>query len=227
MTTEPLYVRGAFVGYSPNSSKIIDQPPHIIPFRFNPESLSRALSFQGGSNPANATADNKVDGPQGTADSSQQKSGNVPADKAGGFRETLSLKLRFDVHERDQLTRLLPPALGVAPELAALELLMHPAEEEKPVRPGVDVESLRPTVLLVWGPRLMPVRVASMQIEEALHNAFLQPVRAEVTVSLEMLPTYGQDDVVQAAHRYMRIKRIGLARLFHATAAAQGSILPL
>ena len=46
----------------------------------------------------------------------------------------------------------------------------------------------RPTVLFVWGrKRVLPVRIASLKIDESVYNNQLNPVRAEIEASLEVL----------------------------------------
>jgi hypothetical protein len=224
MNHEPRYVRGAFMAYSP-TARTAREAPQVIPFLFNPESLSRTLSLAGKSPPPTTTGDGTSLGTNAA-----QQSATVKADApASELKHSFSLKLRFDLHERDQAFRLLPPALGISPELAALEMLMHTANEGLITRKrGVAAQPERPVVLLVWGPRVLPVRVASIQLDESIHNAFLNPVRAEVTVSLEVRPPDNDSALVKGVHAYMRIKRESLARLFHATAAVQGGgILPL
>lgn len=43
-------------------------------------------------------------------------------------------------------------------------------------------------VLFVWGPgRIFPVRVKDFQVEEQAYSPLLYPIRARVTVGLEVL----------------------------------------
>jgi hypothetical protein len=225
MNNEPRYVRGAFLAYPPQVRFSPREAPQVIPFLFNPESLSRSLSL-GGQNPPPKTAE-----PNASLDTNKTPGQATTSNDASAseLKHSFSLKLRFDLHERDQAFRLLPPALGIAPELAVLEMLMHTVHEGFiSIKAGVTRRSERQLVLLVWGPRVLPVRVASMQIDETVHNAFLNPVRAEVSVSLEVLSGDHDNALVKGVHTYMRLKRESLARLFHATAAVQGGgILPL
>ncbi|MBN1203770.1 MAG: hypothetical protein JXB05_02455 [Myxococcaceae bacterium] len=224
MTTEHFYVRGALVAFSSGTKNGIDKLPHIIPFRFNPEALQRTLRVEGAS-PQGMSASGKAEPPNPVEGKPQVQ----PDTQNPQLQEQFSIKLLFDVHERDR-TVLLPPSLGIAPEIAALELLMHPVELEspRPQKGTVDAQRERPTVLLVWGPRVLPVRITSMVINEELHNAFLNPVRAQVTVEMQVRHSTAERGVVKGAQDYLHTKRQGLARLFHATAAAQGGgILPL
>lgn len=226
MIAESLYLRGALVAYAPQA-RSLTEPLAYLPFRFNPESISRSFSASQGlqSQPAD---DGK------TTSRPDAEAAAVPSNaSSGSFRESFSLRLRFDVHEREQTVSLLPPALGVTPELAALETLMAPAddglrlsfeEEGHPVRPEP------PTLLLVWGPRVTPVRLTALRIDETVYNAFLNPVRAEVEASFEVISgkDKAQGALVQGVHQAMALKRRSLAALFLSNTAAQGGgILPL
>jgi hypothetical protein len=87
----------------------------------------------------------------------------------------------------------------------------------------------RPTVLFVWGRhRVVPVRIASLKIDETLHNASLYPVRAELEASLELLGEADarNDPAVRAALQHTENTRRDLARQFYENTSQQGSILP-
>jgi hypothetical protein len=86
-------------------------------------------------------------------------------------------------------------------------------------------------VLFVWGrKRVLPVRIASLKIDETLYNEHLNPVRAELEASLELLgEAEARDDpAVRSALDHTDVGRRELARMFYDRTAAQGSnILPL
>jgi hypothetical protein len=102
---------------------------------------------------------------------------------------------------------------GVADRLAALEMLLYAADsaglgfslsisvgaslggdaggltggsvagKSEPVPKGK-----APTVLFVWGPgRIVPVRITSFGVEEQLNNPMLYPLRAKVSLGLQVL----------------------------------------
>jgi hypothetical protein len=86
-------------------------------------------------------------------------------------------------------------------------------------------------VLFVWGrKRVYPVRITGMTITESVFNAELNPVRAEIDVSMEVL---GAEDAanntaVSTALSFTESKRKELADLFLSNTAEQStSILPL
>ena len=77
---------------------------------------------------------------------------------------------------------------------------------------------------------MLPVRITGMEILESLFNADLNPVRAEVSVSLEVMgETDAKDNrAVSDALAFTAEKRRELADMYHENTADQGSnILPL
>ncbi len=90
----------------------------------------------------------------------------------------------------------------------------------------------RPTVLFVWGTRhVVPVRIASLKIDESVYNADLYPVRAEIEASLEVLgqADAANDAAVQAGLSHTDQARRDLASKYYATTSAQAysKIFPL
>ncbi len=224
------YIRGAFAVFNPHGEES-RQAGNLIPFRFNPEALSRSLQIEQGQSP-------------GTEDAQRQGGGTGAGGTAtsvndGPLKQTFSVLIRLDVRDRetgtlaldrDQSGQPLPSRslkLGVLPEIAALEQLMYPAETKRADNPSHPVAKppLRPVVLLVWGiDRVFPVRVVSMTINETLHNANLAPTRAEVEVGLEVV----RDDATghpatRAALSYMHGQRKTHAGEFYKTVSSQGT----
>ena len=85
---------------------------------------------------------------------------------------------------------------GVDPQLAALELMLHP----KPDSPFEILRAFRkrgytfappknpPLILFIWGlNKILPVNITAMNIKEMQHDARLFPVRATVSVSLTVI----------------------------------------
>jgi len=220
MIAEPLYLRGALVAYPPRATLVAKHLAYL-PFRFNPESISRSLSASQGPNHTSATG--KTD----LGESSSNKSSSSPNAANGPFTESFSLKLRFDVHERERTVSLIPPALGITPELAVLETFIVPIASDTT---NNQAKPETPTLLLVWGARITPVRLTSLRIDETLYNAFLNPVRAEVEASFVVVSSAddSQGRFIKGLHEATAIKRRALAYTFMANTAAQGGgILPL
>nr|MDQ3823498.1 hypothetical protein [Actinomycetota bacterium] len=152
--------------------------------------------------------------------------------RSGAVKESFSVQIRLDFADREESASGLDPELGIAPELAAIEDLLYPAETEReassdgsePVSPARD----RPTIHFLWGRRRLPVRIASLKIDESVYNAKLYPVRAEIEASLEVL---GQaealgDTAVEPALKDRDASRRELARMYHDTRASQSSNTP-
>src|SRR5690606_17463975 len=86
---------------------------------------------------------------------------------------------------------------GIAPQLAALESLVHPSVQElrslESLSAGGALEIVpaeAPLVLFVWGrSRIAPVRVTELSITEEAFDAALNPIRAKVSLGLRVLST--------------------------------------
>jgi hypothetical protein len=86
-------------------------------------------------------------------------------------------------------------AAGLHPQLAALELLLYPKTttvlaNALAERLGVIeiVPPEAPLTLLVWGvERVVPVRLTTFSVREDAHDADLNPVRATVSLGMDVL----------------------------------------
>lgn len=219
------YLRGAFIAYESGG---YPDKKRVIPFRFNPESLSRSLTVEQGQ---------AASGTEGSASTSSASSSTEQASDAssGSVKESFKVLVRVDFADRLEATSNLPAELGVAPEIAAIEDLLYPAEIEsaassdgtEPVRQKLP----RPTVLLVWGrKRVLPVKITGLTINEALYNSQLNPVRADIEVSVEVLGELdaADNEAVKSALAFTSNNRRQLAKQFYDNTANQSSnILPL
>ncbi len=219
------YLRGAFIAYEPSAYP--NGQKMVIPFRFNPETLGRSLQLEQGKSGS---------GVEGAAAKSKGGKSAQGADASSGtLKQSFSVQVRFDFDDRHDVARSLPASLGIAPEIAALESLLHPIDSgssanddgSEPVR----ARGQRPTVLFVWGKkRVLPVRITTMTVNETRFNAELNPLRAEVDVALEVLGEVDArgDKAVSDALAFTAGKRRELAQMFLDTTASQGTnILPL
>lgn len=224
--SEERYVRGAFAVFRPRG-KNIGTTSKLIPFRFNPEQLSRSLQIE------------QAQQQQGT-DGAQTRRGGANTEQAsdaldGPLKHTFSVLIRLDLRDRESARADLTTEdevlqLGVLPEIAALEELMYPAEtppseEARNANASVAPKPPRSVVLLVWGiHRVFPVRVVSMTINETLHNAELAPIRAEIEVALEVArdASTGHPATVDAIG-HMAAQRRKHAMRFYESVAMQGT----
>ena len=151
--------------------------PDIIVFQYNPAELTRSLQQKrapscGTGEPTQAEP-YRVDGP--------------PA-------ETITLKAEFDGDDMAMDGNPVTPLVGVRASLAALELLLYAKDQDNlfgllagPSSQDVQPDEL-PLVIFVWGPgRVLPVRLTALTIREQEFDRVLNPIRAEVDLTLEIL----------------------------------------
>lgn len=150
------------------------QQTTTIEFQYNPDTLTRKLIAQ-------AAGDN--------------------ADKGEVFRlkgppeETISLDIEIDGTDALAVVNQTTVQYGVAPTIAALELLIFPdlktvQENDRLARQGVIevVPTEAPLTLFSWGPkRSVPVRLTSFSIVEEAFDTDLNPIRAKISLELRVL----------------------------------------
>jgi len=149
----------------------------VIALQYNPDSLSRTLQIQ--------------------------SSGTDGGDKSQALRlkgvaiETLKLEAEIDATDRlefpDQNSTTV--ANGIHPQLAALEVLLHPTSEALQTNEALAASGLLEVLplqaaltLFVWGRnRVVPVRVTELSVTEEAFDAALNPIRAKVSLGLRVL----------------------------------------
>ncbi len=166
----PRLLKGALIGVD-----LFNPLASIVVFQYNPDTMTRRLE------PRSMTA---ADGDRGEA-----------YRLSGPPKETITLSVEIDA--TDQLSEGHPIAVatGVAPSLAALEMLLYPksllvvANAVIAALGGIEVLPAEgPMVLFVWGPsRVLPVRVGAMSITEEAYDTALNPTRAKVDLTLNVL----------------------------------------
>jgi len=167
----PRLLKGAIIGLDP-----VNPLASIVAFQYNPDTMTRRVDAR-----ASGGADN--------------------GDRSEAFRLSgppkESITLNIEVDAADQLEQANPIAIvsGVYPTLAALEMLLYPksatvianaAMAAAGVIEIIPVEA--PLTLFVWGPlRVLPVRVTGFGITEEAFDTLLNPIRAKVDVTLNVL----------------------------------------
>ena len=170
----PRLLKGAIVSldkFNPQSS--------VVVFQYNPDTMSRSLS------PRISKVDSQEDAP------SPKETLRI----TGPPEETIRLKIELDA--TDQLETANPVAieLGIHPQLAALEILLYPKlttvlSNQVLAKTGtLEVIPMElPLALFMWGnKRTLPVRLESLSIEEQAFDVNLNPIRAEISLSLRVL----------------------------------------
>lgn len=170
----PRLLKGAIIGMD-KSNPVAS----VIAFQYNPDTMTRKL-------------DARTSGGGDTADRAEALR------LIGPPKETITLSVEIDA--TDQLERADPVTVeaGLNPTLAALEMLLYP-------KSAVVLEGLAqaqagtlfitppeaPLTLFVWGAqRVLPVRITSFSITEEAFDTLLNPTRAKVDLTLQVLSYY-------------------------------------
>lgn len=166
----PRIMKGAIIGLDP-----FNPLASVIIFQYNPDVMTRTLTAQTtGSDNADKGEALRLKGPP---------------------RETIKLDVEIDA--ADQLEQAKAPAttMGLYPTLASLEMLLYPksglmiANEVLSAVGVIEViPAEAPLTLFVWGPkRTLPVRLSTFSITEEAFDPNLNPIRAKVGLSLQVL----------------------------------------
>jgi hypothetical protein len=189
---KPKILRGAFVEYG------LSIPPLFVVFQFNPVQLTRnrGLTF--------------------AAKSSVQTSGQAGSlrDFHGQYddltklrddqqvrvqEEVISFEIRLDATDKLDEGDTITEQFGVAPQLATLELMVHPKEESllgqalgallgSPGGFSFTKKPNPPLILFIWGrKRVLPVNINSLNITETVYSTDLNPIRATAAVNLTVI----------------------------------------
>lgn len=188
-------LRGALIEYA---SGLIGPIPNVVIFQFNPESLSRVLQI-----------------PQRPTGATQRET-----TQAGEHTfEKITFKANFSAANLLADDKVLARTFGIGPQLSALEKMVQPSAKlagligaaidaigsaiggggaaAAPAQP-IPRETY-PRILFIWGlTRVLPVTIDSMTIGELEYDAALNPLRAEVDISLSVIAVDGCSDDVLA-----------------------------
>jgi hypothetical protein len=213
-------LKGAFINIG---AGLLGALPNIVVFQFNPDRVTRTPSL--------AHQPPRADG-----------TGNHPAtQQPDNPAETMSFSLRLDASDQLAQSNPIAAASGILPTLSAIELLMVPSSglsidlfglsgsTSKPFQ--VPPLSL-PSVLFFWGPfRILPVTINSLSITETEYDTLLNPVRAEISVTLQVLTPsqLGSSTLSIGAYNYTQgVKEVMAAlNLANAVSIGVGSALSL
>ena len=170
----PRLLKGAIIGLDPANPLA-----SIVVFQYNPDTMTRRLE-------------------------ARTASGTGGADKSEAFRlmgppkETITLSIEVDATDGIEQNNPLAVTLGVYPALSALEMLLYPKSLTvigNAIAAAVGILEVipqeAPLTLFVWGPqRVLPVRISSFSITEEAFDTALNPTRAKVDLSLQVLSYY-------------------------------------
>ncbi|MQX37651.1 hypothetical protein [Roseospira navarrensis] len=224
-TRSPQLSRGAVVQLVDG---VIGVEPSIVPFQYNPETVSRTLT------------------PWNPFEVDQSGRGQIaPTAQPFDPQHTFTLDAYLDATDQLEDDDLVAKESGVSDRLAALESLLQPSAglignlvaavgeltgaPPPPKRPSV------PIALLILGPgRILPVRVTSYSVEETLFMPSLHPMMAKVSLGFEVLTpdvfrceSGPAVELAKAAYNFFRVQQSALAVAHSARNAAKAlSLLP-
>jgi hypothetical protein len=159
--------------------------PSMIPFQYNPATLSRSIEPY-----------------RPRSDEPGEKYAVLARSQPGPPTETISLSLELDATDflEDPANHPVGSLVGVSSPIASLEKIMYPTgfligaliDAIKGLvglgGPSTVPRSEVPVVLFFWGPsRIVPVRVTSLTIDEEGHTPLLYPVLATARLSMRVL----------------------------------------
>jgi hypothetical protein len=221
----PALVRGAIVQLIEDVIGIV---PNIIPFQYNPETVSRTMT------------------PWNPFEVEQSGRGQIaPTAQPFDPKESITIEVQFNAADQLEDDDGIAKVVGVADRLAAVEKLLLPSAgligdliaavgdlvgaAPPPKRLSV------PIALLLFGPgRILPVRVTSYSVEETTFLPSLHPLMAKVSLTLEVLTpdvfrceSGPAIELATAAYKFFRVQQSALAIQHSARNAAQAlSLLP-
>ncbi|MEP0824673.1 MAG: hypothetical protein HRF40_04240 [Nitrososphaera sp.] len=167
----PRLTKGALISYDPLSFI-----PQVVIFQYNPEEMTRTLEAQRAQRQGDPAEVHRLKGP--------------PVEK---------IQLKVELDAADQLEK--PEqnstaiSMGIYPQLSALEMMIYPKSSwaiAKTILANAGaievVPPEEPFTLFVWGlNRVVPVRITNFSIAEKYYDPHLNPIVAEVSLSLEVL----------------------------------------
>jgi len=169
----PRLLKGGLVQIDPATARVL----RVIALQYNPDTLSRTLQVQA--------------------------SGSDGGDRSQALRlkgaaiETIKLEAEIDATDRlaDPDANATAVGLGIQPELAVLETLVHPRADALQTNDALAASGVlevlpleAPLTLFVWSRhRVVPVRVTDLSVTEEAFDVALNPIRAKVSLGLRVL----------------------------------------
>lgn len=213
LTSSPRLLKGGLIVLAPGGASV----RNVISLQYNPDSLSHTYQVQ------------SVGGEQG-------------GERAQPFRlkgpAIQSIKLEAEIDATDALEfpdqNRTTVEMGVGPQLAVLEALVHPSSAEllavNAAARGGTLEIIpaeAPLLLFVWSKnRIAPVRLTELSITEEAFDPLLNTLRAKVSIGLRVLST----DDLGYEHRggtlfltYLRAREALAARVAGASMQSLGN----
>ncbi len=168
----PRLIKGAIVGFD-----LFNPLASVIVFQYNPDTMTRTLAAQ--------TSGGRSGG-AGRAE---------PLRLTGAPQEDMTLQVEIDATDQLEQGNDVAAALGIYPQLSAMEMLLYPKLASVIVNTALlaagTIEILppqAPLTVLIWGPgRTVPVQLTSFSVTEDAYDENLNPIRATVSLGLRVL----------------------------------------
>lgn len=168
LSASPRLIKGALIGVD-----LFNPLASIVVFQYNPDTMTRRLE------------------PRSAAGGEKGEAYRL----AGPPKETITLHVEIDATDQLEQSNPIAMATGITPTLAALEMLLYPKTAlvvANTVLGAAGIIEILPTdapmTLFVWGPtRVLPVRVSGLTITEEAFDPLLNPIRAKVELTLNVL----------------------------------------
>lgn len=147
----------------------------VIIFQYNPNTLNRSV--------------------QARAASGEEGSRSEALRLSGAPIETISLEVELDATDQLDKGGAIASSMGIYPQLSALEMLLYPKSAvviaNTVLAAAGTIELVgpqAPLTLFIWGlKRVVPVRVTGLNIVENAYDTHLNPIRANIDLSLRVL----------------------------------------
>jgi len=213
-------LRGALIEYA---SDFLGPLPNVVIFQFNPDTLSRSIEVP--------------QRPTGVRSRETSQAGEIPVEK-------ISFTAHFSAADQLDAGNVIAKTLGIGPQLAALEKMVYPSnviarflgEAIDSIGDAVDVDSnddsakqpipreKYPRIIFIWGhSRVLPVLIESISITEQQYDSFLNPIQAEVALTLAVASN-PDDQVGKGALKYSNVAKEAQAIVYLANQAVVGLV---
>lgn len=199
----PRLIKGAIIGIDP-----INPLASIAVFQYNPDTVTRSLQVQGSGDGGDRSEAMRLKGPP---------------------IETIKMDVEIDATDQLEKADGIATALGIYPQLSALEMLVYPKSAlviANTVLLGLGTVEVLPPIgpftLLVWGlKRVVPVRLTELSITEEAFDPSLNPMRAKVSLGLRVL-NYNDLSITDPGHHIFMAHQI--AKEVFATIGSVGNL---
>lgn len=179
-------------------------PPLALQFEFNPKTISRTRSMQ--------IKNGELPGSRGGYGFTTPFNTKLASQGVEPETESFSVEILLDATDRMDKGDFIASEFGVQPEIDTLRSMIEPklqggdglqalASLSGGSPRGFDHTEHASVLLFVWGFRILPVFVTSLQIDEKAHLPSLWPYRANANISMQVIessnPFYAAETIRQ------------------------------